>query len=309
MTLMKVKKMMIRGDNLISVINANKSYPYKKALSSVNLEVEEGSIFGLIGPNGAGKTTLIKCILDIYKLDSGDIKIGGENIRNNPEAKAQIGYVADENKYFTTFNIDEMIKLYKMTYKNFDMDRFNELNRIFKLPDDRSIGRLSKGMKMRLSLMLNLSIRPKILIMDEPTSGLDPIARKNLIRILLDEVAERKTTIFISSHNLGELERICDTVAIMNEGEIKYRDSLENMKTSMKKVQIAFKEEPKIKIEEMKEFRSVEKIGRVYTVLTKEFNQQLISKLEKEGMVFYQEINLTLEDIFMCCIQKGTGVM
>ncbi|MFA6940597.1 MAG: ABC transporter ATP-binding protein [Clostridiaceae bacterium] len=294
---------------MISVINANKAYQYKKALNGVNLEVEEGSIFGLIGPNGAGKTTLIKCILDIYKLDSGEIKIGGKNIKNNPEAKALIGYVADENRYFNTFKIDEMIKLYKMTYKNFDMDRFNELNRIFKLPDDRSIGRLSKGMKMRLSLMLNLSIRPKILVMDEPTSGLDPIARKNLIQILLDEVAERKTTILISSHNLGELERICDTVAIMNEGEIKYRDSLENMKTSMKKIQIAFNEEPKLKIEEMKEFRSVERIGRVYTVLTKDFNNQLISKLEKEGMVFYQEINLTLEDIFMCCIEKGTGVM
>jgi len=306
---MKAKKMMKRGDNLISVINANKAYQYKKALNGVNLEVEEGSIFGLIGPNGAGKTTLIKCILDIYKLDSGEIKIGGKNIKNNPEAKALIGYVADENRYFNTFKIDEMIKLYKMTYKNFDMDRFNELNRIFKLPDDRSIGRLSKGMKMRLSLMLNLSIRPKILVMDEPTSGLDPIARKNLIQILLDEVAERKTTILISSHNLGELERICDTVAIMNEGEIKYRDSLENMKTSMKKIQIAFNEEPKLKIEEMKEFRSVERIGRVYTVLTKDFNNQLISKLEKEGMVFYQEINLTLEDIFMCCIEKGTGVM
>lgn len=300
--------MMIRGDNLISVINANKSYPNKKALKAINLEVEEGSIFGLIGPNGAGKTTLIKCILDIYKLDSGEIKIGGENIRNNPEVKALIGYVADENKYFTTFSIDEMIKLYKMTYKSFDMDRFTELNRIFKLPEDRSIGRLSKGMKMRLSLMLNLSIRPKVLIMDEPTSGLDPIARKSLIQILLDEVAERRTTILISSHNLGELERICDTVAIMNEGEIKYRDSLENMKTSMKKIQIAFKEEPNIKIEEMKEFLEVEKIGRAYTVLTKEFNQQLISNLEKEGMVFYQEINLTLEDIFMCCIEKGTGV-
>lgn len=300
--------MMIRGDNLISVINANKSYPNKKALNAINLEVEEGSIFGLIGPNGAGKTTLIKCILDIYKLDSGEIKIGGENIRNNPEVKALIGYVADENKYFTTFSIDEMIKLYKMTYKSFDMDRFTELNRIFKLPEDRSIGRLSKGMKMRLSLMLNLSIRPKVLIMDEPTSGLDPIARKSLIQILLDEVAERRTTILISSHNLGELERICDTVAIMNEGEIKYRDSLENMKTSMKKIQIAFKEEPNIKIEEMKEFLEVEKIGRAYTVLTKEFNQQLISNLEKEGMVFYQEINLTLEDIFMCCIEKGTEV-
>lgn len=306
---MIAEKMMIRGDNLISVINANKSYPNKKALNGVNLEVEEGSIFGLIGPNGAGKTTLIKCILDIYKLDSGEIKIGGENIRNNPEAKALIGYVADENKYFTTFSIDEMIKLYKMTYKSFDMDRFNELNRIFKLPEDRSIGRLSKGMKMRLSLMLNLSIRPKVLIMDEPTSGLDPIARKNLIQILLDEVAERRTTILISSHNLGELERICDTVAIMNEGEIKYRDSLENMKTSMKKIQIAFKEEPNIKIEEMKEFLKVEKIGRAYTILTKEFNQQLISKLEKEGMVFYQEINLTLEDIFMCCIENEAGVM
>lgn len=303
------EKKMRRGDNLISIVNANKSYSNKKALKDINLQVEDGSIFGLIGPNGAGKTTLIKCILDIYKLDSGDIKIEGENIRNNPEAKALIGYVADENKYFATFKIEELVKLFKMTYKNFDMDRFNELNSIFSLPAERSIGRLSKGMKMRLSLMLNLSIRPKVLIMDEPTSGLDPIARKNLIKILLDEVAERKTTILISSHNLGELERICDTVAIMNNGEIKYKDSLENMKTCMKKIQIAFKEEPKIKIEEMKEFIKTERVGRVYTVLTKEFNDQLIGRLEKEGMVFYQEINLTLEDIFMCCIEDSVGVI
>lgn len=294
---------------MISVINANKAYPNKKAINGINLEIEEGSIFGLIGPNGAGKTTLIKCILDIYKLDSGEIKINGEKINNNPKIKSQVGYVADENKYFTTFDIDEMIKLYRLSYKNFDIERFNELNSIFKLPTKRSIGRLSKGMNMRLSLMLNLSIRPKVLIMDEPTSGLDPIARKNLIKILLDEVSDRKTTILISSHNLGELERICDTIAIMNDGEIKYSDSLENMKTSMKKIQIAFKEEPKIKIEEMKEFMEVEKIGRIYTVLTKEFNQQLIIKLEKEGMIFYQEINLTLEDIFMHCIENGMGVM
>lgn len=294
---------------MISIINANKAYYNKKALSNVNLEVEEGSIFGLIGPNGAGKTTLIKCILDIYKLDSGEINIDGNKINDNPKVKSQVGYVADENKYFTAFSIDEMLKLYKMTYKTFDIERYNQLNSIFKLPNERSVGRLSKGMEMRLSLMLNLSIRPKVLIMDEPTSGLDPIARKNLINILLDEVAERKTTIFISSHNLGELERICDTIAIMNEGTIKYKDSLENMKTSIKKVQIAFKIEPKIKIEEMKEFMEVERIGRIYTVLTKEFNQQLIHKLEKEGMIFYQEINLTLEDIFMCCINKGMGVM
>lgn len=294
---------------MINIINGEKSFYNKKAIKDINMKIEEGSIFGLIGPNGAGKTTLIKCILDIYKLDKGEILINKENISRNTNAKANIGYVADENRYFNSFNIEEMIKFYSLTYKSFDRERFDELNRIFNIPLNRSVGRLSKGMKMRLSLMLNLSIRPKVLIMDEPTSGLDPIARKNLIDILLCEVADRKTTIIISSHNLGELERICDSIAIMKDGKISYRDSLENMKTSMVKLQVAFKDEPSIKIDKLKEVVKCEKLGRVYTLLVKEFTPSLKEVLEKEGMVFCQELNLTLEDIFMYSVEDKIEVI
>ncbi|MFA9397179.1 MAG: ABC transporter ATP-binding protein [Clostridiaceae bacterium] len=293
---------------MITIDNASKSFYGKNAIENCSFSIEKGSIFGLIGPNGAGKTTIIKAILDIYKLDKGEIKIDGELIDDNSLIKAKIGYVADENKYFTSYKIKEILKFYKMTYKDFDESRFYELNEILKLPLDRSIGRLSKGMKMRLSFMLNLSIRPEILIMDEPTSGLDPIVRKQVVDILLEEAYDRQTTILISSHNLGELERICDTVAIMNDGKIEYINSIDEMKNSLFKIQVAFDEEIDEDFNNWKEVIKVEKMGRMYTLITKNNSEEFMIKLNSLGMVFSQEINLSLEDIFIYYISENVNL-
>lgn len=186
---------------LITISNVSKMLGDKKALNDINLNIEKGSIFGIIGENGAGKTTLIKCMLGIYKQDEGEIKIAGEPVFENTLVKNKIGYVAAEVQYYSSFKVRELVKLYTLTYSTFSYERFKELNKIFKIPENKRIRELSKGMKMRVSLMLNLSIYPEILILDEPTSGLDPIIKRKLINILLEEVSERNTTIFIASHH------------------------------------------------------------------------------------------------------------
>lgn len=220
---------------MITIKSLNKKLGSKRVLMDVSLEVQRGSIFGLIGPNGAGKTTLIKCLTGIYKADSGEIAIDGDTVFENIEVKKKIGYVADSNDFFNYLTVKGVIKFYKMTYESFSYDRFGEINELFKIPEDSMVRKLSKGMKTKLAIMLNLSIMPEVLVLDEPTSGLDPIAKRQVINILLEEVSERKTTIFISSHNLGELERICDKVAILIDGEITYQNSIEQMKENIKK--------------------------------------------------------------------------
>ena len=180
---------------MISINNVSKTLGDKKVLNDINLDIEKGSIFGVIGENGAGKTTLIKCMLGIYKQDEGEIKIHGQSVLENPEAKQKIGYVAAETQYYSSFKVKELKKFFALTYKSFSYERFKELNDIFKIPENKRMRELSKGMKMRVALMLNLSIYPEVLILDEPTSGLDPIIKRKLINILLEEVSERDTTI------------------------------------------------------------------------------------------------------------------
>lgn len=284
---------------MIEITNGHKYLGNNEVLKKINMKVEKGSIFGLIGPNGAGKTTLIKHIMGIYKLDSGDIKVKGENVYENTDIKKVMGYVTDENNLMNSFNLKQLAKFYSLSYEKFDMDRFYELNKIFQLPDKKRIKKFSKGMKMRASIMVNLSLMPEVLILDEPTNGLDPIVKKKFLNVLLGEVAERGTTILISSHNLLELERICDSVAILNKGEIKYSNSIENMKKNIRKIQVVFKDEVPEDLEEWDEIISVEKIGRVHNIVTKNYNEDFINKLSSSNIMFQEEIDLSLEDMFI----------
>ncbi|MCY6484901.1 ABC transporter ATP-binding protein [Clostridium aestuarii] len=284
---------------MIEINGACKNLGDKHVLKDINLKVNKGSIFGIIGENGAGKTTLIKCLTGIFKVDEGEIKMDGQEVFENPAVKEKIGYVADQNQYFPYFKIKELIEFYKMTYPSFSTERFKELNKIFDIPEEKRIKELSKGMKMRAALMLNLSIHPKVLILDEPTSGLDPIIKKKVMSILMEEVAERKTTIFISSHHLNDLERICDSIAIISDGEIKYVNNIENMKENIKKLQVVFKEGISADIGSWKEIMTVEKIGRVYYIITKDYSKDLKQKLYNHGVMFAEEINLSLEDMFI----------
>lgn len=284
---------------MININGVSKVLGNKKILDNINLHVNKGSIFGLIGPNGMGKTTLIKCITGIYNVDSGEIKVCGENIFNNPNIKEKVGYIADYNNYFEEFKVRDIKEFFKLTYKNFDNERFNNLNDIFNIPLNKSIKKISKGMRTRLAIALNLSIRPKIIVMDEPTSGLDPIIRRKLLNVLLDEVAQRETTLFISSHNLGELERICDSIAIIDKGKIKYSNSIQEMKENIRKLQVVFKDEVSVDIETWDGVVNVEKIGRVYNIVTNKYSDDIRKRIEQLGVMFIENIDLSLEDMFI----------
>ncbi|NFV12880.1 ABC transporter ATP-binding protein [Clostridium sporogenes] len=291
---------------MINISNVSKMLGDKKALDDINLNIEEGSIFGIIGENGAGKTTLIKCMLGVYKQDKGEIKIAGEPVFENTLVKNKIGYVAAEVQYYSSFKVKELIKFYALTYTTFSYERFKELNKIFKIPENKRIRELSKGMKMRVSLMLNLSIYPEILILDEPTSGLDPIIKRKLINILLEEVSERNTTIFIASHHLDDLERICDCVAIIEKGKIKYTNNIEDMKKYIKKLQVLLKDENRIdEIKNWDEIMTVENIGRINYLITNNYSDELQEKLLKSGAEFVEEIDLSLEDMFIYSMEGG----
>ena len=190
-------------------------------------------------------------------------------------------------------------KFYSLTYESFDIERFKKLNKAFEIPEKILIRKLSKGMKMRLAIMLNLSINAEILILDEPTSGLDPIIKKQTINILLEDAAERGTTILISSHNLADLERFCDSVAIINKGEVKYVSSIENMKRNIRKIQVVFSGEPPRDLKKWEESIKVEQVGRVYNIITKTYSDDFKKKLNKCDIAFQEEIDLSLEDMFI----------
>lgn len=284
---------------MIQIVNATKSFGKFKAIDDINIHVKKGTIFGLIGENGAGKTTLIQCMTGIYKPDQGKITINGEQVYENPIVKERIGYVADQNQYFPFFKVKEMVEFYKKTYPSFLISKFNQYNSIFKLDENKRVRQLSKGMQMRLSLMLNLSINPDVLILDEPTSGLDTIAKKQVLDILLQEVAERQLTIFISSHHLSELERICDEIAMIHSGKITYMSTLDEMKENIKKLQIVFDHNDPVDLGAWEEVRSVEKIGRVYYIITQKYSKEIEEKLYNAGAKFVEHMSLSLEEVFI----------
>lgn len=289
---------------MIEINNISFEIDDKKILNNVNLKINKGKIFGIIGPNGVGKTTLLRCLTGIYKPTYGNVVYDGNDVYDNPKVKGDIGYVADENIMSTNFRVNEILKFYKYSYDNFDRSRFDELNEIFKIPLNRFVFQLSKGMKMRLSIMLAFSIHAKYLVLDEPTSGLDAILKNKLLKIFVDEVFENDTTIIISSHHLGELERICDDVAILDNGVVSYENSVENMKTRIKKIQVAFKEDVSEENLNIKGVSKIGRIGRVFTIITEEYDENFLKELNKYNPLFIEEIDLSLEDIFIYKVDK-----
>ncbi|MZK49739.1 ABC transporter ATP-binding protein [Clostridium beijerinckii] len=289
---------------MIEVNNLSFEIDGKQILENINIRIDKNKIFGIIGPNGVGKTTLLRCLTGIYKGTSGNVLYDGQDVYDNIDVKNKIGYVADENIMQTNFKVSEILKYYKYSYKNFDEKKFNELNKIFKIQTNKYIFQLSKGMKMRLSIMLAFSIHAEYLILDEPTSGLDAILKNKLLKIFADEVFENGTTIIISSHHLNELERICDDVAILDKGVVTYENSVENMKNKIKKIQVAFDESVYEEDLKLKGIFKISRVGRVFNIITDEYDGEFIKSLEKFKPLFIEEIDLSLEDIFIYKVDK-----
>ena len=282
---------------MLEIKNISKSFDSFMAVKDATISIEAGRVHGVIGENGAGKTTIIKCAAGIYKPDSGAVEIDGMPVFDNPKAKSLIGYVADSNSYFGMYTIKQMLKFYKGVYKSFDENRFDHLNEVFKLNVKKRINQLSKGMQMRLALMLNMSIHPKVLILDEPTSGLDAIAKNAFNDMLIDLVEEEKTAVLISSHHLSELERLCDSISLIRNGEIYYQSELDDIKSSVRKLQVVIRDEANFK--GIDGIMSVERVGSIYYIIVKGYGDELKKCLEQLGAEIIEEVGMSLEEIFV----------
>lgn len=284
---------------MIRVENLNKSYREFQALRDINLHIERGSVFGLVGPNGAGKTTLIKTIMGILLPDTGRVLIDGRDVRQDPAVKARVGYVADYQNYYAGFRVKDLIRLYRETYPHWSEERFAELSRVFRLPENQKVAKLSKGMRTQLAVLLNLSLMPAVLVLDEPTSGLDPVLRRQVLNILLDDVAANGTTVLIATHQLNELERTCDRIGILYEGRMLFDESLEQVKRNVRRIQAAFSADVPEEILQRPEILKTERRGRVYLIVVKENVDGIKAELQKYQPLLLEEIDLSLEDIFI----------
>ncbi|WMM23426.1 ABC transporter ATP-binding protein [Tissierella sp. MB52-C2] len=295
---------------MIEVLDVRKDFGDFTVLDNINIRIKKGTIHGIIGENGAGKTTLLQILAGVYDVKEGKVLVEGEEVYDNNKVKRKIGYVADRNQYFKDYKVGEIVEFYSGIYEDFSKTDFQAYNKIFRLNSDKKIKQLSKGMQMRLSLMLNLSIRPEILILDEPTSGLDAIVKKDLLGILINEVDERDLTIIISSHHISELEKICDEITILNKGKIKYQSNIDEIKENVKKLQVVFKDDVEKEINQLENIIDIEKIGSVYYLVTDSYGEALIDDLKKIGAQLIENIGITLEEVFVYTnkTEKGSEI-
>ena len=276
-----------------------KSFDGFKALNEASFHVQKGAVYGLVGPNGAGKSTLLRHITGVFRQDSGQILVDGEEVYENPAVKSKIAYIPDDMFYFRQSNIVDMKNYYKGIYPKFDDELFEKLFECFPSIDKKkNIRRMSKGMQKQTAFLLAIAMRPEILILDEPVDGLDPVMRRQIWSIILNAVSEEEMTVMVSSHNLRELEDVCDHVGIMNKGSIIIERSLSELQSSVSKVQIAFSGEvPSLK-EELNIMNHTS-MGKVQTLIIKGDQQEIKDKLKSYNPILMDMLPLTLEEIFI----------
>ncbi len=285
---------------MIQVNNVVKEFDGFRALDGVNMHVNKGAIYGLVGPNGAGKSTIIRHLTGVYRQNQGEILVNGVPVYENREMKSKIAYIPDELFYFLQADTMEMMRYYEGLYPSFDREMFFLLKEYFPTIDlKRNIRRLSKGMQKQVAFWLAICCKPEILILDEPVDGLDPVMRRQIWSILMSEVAEREMTVVVSSHNLRELEDVCDYVGIMNKGKVIIERSLSELQGNISKIQVA-SENGVPKLPESFKVLHTSSIGRVHMMIVRG-NPEEATKyiLEDEKHAIVDVLPLTLEEIFI----------
>lgn len=284
---------------MIQVENVVKEFDGFRALDGLSLHVGKGEVYGLVGPNGAGKSTIIRHITGVYKQDAGTILVDGQKVFENPDVKQKFAYIPDELFYFMQADTMEMKRFYQGIYPDFDEKLFEKMRKFFpNIDTKRSIRRLSKGMQKQVAFWLSICCRPELLILDEPVDGLDPVMRRQIWSLIMADVSERNTTVFVSSHNLRELEDVCDHVGIMHQGKIILERSLSELQGSVCKIQAAF-QAGMPKLPEEFEILHMSNTGRVYTLIVKGNPTETKKQIERLNPMLVDVIPLTLEEIFI----------
>lgn len=284
---------------MLEVKNYSLNYGDSKILNNVSFSLDKGKILGIVGPSGVGKTSLIRGIVGIYKGNEGSILYNGEEVYDNPNVKEKIAFAPDEHNSFYLITLKEIINFYEGLYPNFNKVKFYNINKLFKIPLNKRFLQMSKGMKMRVNLMIAFSLDAELIVLDEPTSGLDPILKEKVLEIILKEVSDGDKSIIISSHNLIELERICDEVLILNEGNVDYYNTLDNIKRNIKKIQIAF--DMPVYEEDLyfEGVFNISQVGRVFTIVIDDDNDEFMEYVKRFNPLFIEEIDLSLEEVFI----------
>lgn len=284
---------------MIKVEHLSKIFEDTKALDDISLHIRKGSIYGLVGPNGAGKTTLIKHLTGVYRQNEGRIEINNNLVYENNDIKEKIAYVPDELYFFPQYTIKKMAEFYKRTFSTWNEERYQKLKDVFMIDENKKINKLSKGMKKQVAFWLCISYMPQIMILDEPVDGLDPVMRKKVWNLIVQDVAEREMTVLVSSHNLRELEDICDTVGIMYQGKLLIEKELDDLKSDVYKIQVAFKGEYDNNILEGAEILHKENRGSIFLLILKGNREKTIRKIEQSNPAILDILPLTLEEIFI----------
>ena len=284
---------------MIEVKKLVKTFDGFTALDSATLTVPKGAVYGLVGPNGAGKSTLLRHITGVYKQDYGQVLVNGVPVFENRHVKERIVSIPDDWFYYNQSTIREMAKLYAGMYPQFDGGRFEKLRELFHLPEKKPIRRMSKGMQRQAAFWITMSCLPEYLVLDEPVDGLDPVMRRQVWQVLLDDVSARGTTVLLSSHNLRELEDVCDHVGIMDKGKVLLERTLSDLQDNTVKIQVAYKtaEEPTLPTE--LQILHHTQVGRVHTYIMRGNSEEICRRMQITDPVLLEAIPLTLEEIFI----------
>jgi len=267
------------------------------ALNGFHMSVPGGAVYGLVGPNGAGKSTIIRHLCGVCRQDSGDVRIGGERVFENTSLKERVICIPDELYFFLQASIKDMMKFYRGIYPRFDVERFTRLAEVFELDPNRPIRRFSKGMQKQAAFWLAMCLRPDVLILDEPVDGLDPVMRRRVWQVILGDVAEHGTTVLVSSHNLRELEDICDHIGIINKGQLLLERALADMQGNVSKLQILMEESAPLP--EGLDVLQRSSLGRVQTLIVKGTAEEVTAKAQAAAPLYFELLPMTLEEIFI----------
>ena len=284
---------------MLEVKNVVKTFDGFRALDGLTMTVPKGAVYGLVGPNGAGKSTIIRHLAGIYRQDSGEVLLDGQPVYENTGVKRRMAVIGDDWYYFPQAGIREMAKFYAGIYPQFSWERYEKLKEVFPLDEKLMLRRMSKGMQKQAAFWLTVCCMPEYLILDEPVDGLDPVMRRQVWSLLLGDVAERGTTVLVSSHNLRELEDVCDHVGILNRGKVLLERSLSDLQDNTVKLQVAYQgvTEPVLPAELNILHRS--HVGRVYTYIIRGSSQDILRRMQITDPVLLESIPLTLEEIFI----------
>ena len=284
---------------MIEIQDVVKTFDGFRALDGLTMHVPKGSVYGLVGPNGAGKSTIIRHICGIYRQDSGQVLLDGQPVYENAAVKARLAAIPDDFYYFPSASCREMMEFYRGFYPHFDRERYEALKDVFRtVGEKRPIRRLSKGMQKQVAFWLALCCRPEVLVLDEPVDGLDPVMRRQVWSLLMNDVAESGTTVLVSSHNLRELEDVCDHVGILNHGKVLIERSLSDLQDNIVKLQVVWDgDAPELPEDFPLLHRSV--VGRIHTLIVRGSAAMATTRLSVYNPMLIDAVPLTLEEIFI----------